>query len=194
MKPFSLSDSMRVMKDTDRSGVFEALQTYSQQSPSNLGAPQIIPGENYIPVTGKVLDYDDLHALVDASLDLWLTAGRFSLELEKTLAQKVGTRFSRLTNSGSSANLLAFTALTSRKLGEKALKAGDEVITTAAGFPTTVAPIIQNGCVPVFIDINPLTHNIDVQKLEKALSPKTRAVMIAHTLGNPFDLKTISEF
>ncbi|MBX9768583.1 MAG: lipopolysaccharide biosynthesis protein RfbH [Bdellovibrionales bacterium] len=194
LKAPALSYSIRVMNGVDRSHVFAALSSYAQQKPQGLGAPQIIPGENYIPVTGKIMDYDDLHALVDASMDLWLTAGRFSLELEKTLAQKVGTRFSRLTNSGSSANLLALTALTSPRLGDRMLKPGDEVITAAAGFPTTVAPIIQNGCVPVFIDIDPKTHNIKVDQLEKALSSKTRAIMIAHTLGNPFDLGVVSDF
>ena len=152
------------------------------------------PGVDIIPASSKVLDASDLKALINSSLDLWLTTGRFAEEFEKELAKKFTLRKALLTVSGSSANLLAFAALTSPKLGEKRLKKGDEVITVAAGFPTTVFPIIQNGCVPVFLDISLENYNIDTNFLEKALTKKTKAVMMAHTMGNPFDLEKISNF
>ncbi|WP_291985401.1 lipopolysaccharide biosynthesis protein RfbH [Luteitalea sp.] len=152
-----------------------------------------VPGESYIPASGKVLDVDDLVALTEASLDLWLTAGRFADRFERDFARYVGLRWCRLTNSGSSANLLAFSALTSRTLPRPILP-GSEVITVAAGFPTTVAPIVQHGCVPVFVDVDYATHNIDVGALEGALSDKTRAVMVAHALGNPFDAAAVAAF
>jgi CDP-4-dehydro-6-deoxyglucose reductase, E1 len=155
---------------------------------------QIIPGQHYIPVTGKVLDADDLLLGVDAVLDGWLTTGRFGPQFEKEFAAYFGARFAALVNSGSSANLVAFYALTSPKLEERALKPGDEVITVAAGFPTTVNPMIQFGCVPVFVDVHIPTYNIDVSRLEEALSPKTKAIMLAHTLGNPFNLKVVMDF
>ena len=151
-----------------------------------------VPGESYIPPTGKVLDEDDCANLIDASLDMWLTAGRYADEFEVKLAKKFGRKLSKLTVSGSAANLLAFSTLTSWKLGDKRLKPGDEVITVAAGFPTTVAPIIQYGCVPVFVDVDIETHNVDVNALEAAIGPKTRAVMIAHSLGNPFDVVRVA--
>lgn len=151
--------------------------------------------EPKVPVSGKVIDADDIAAMVDASLDGWLTAGRFAEKFEKTFGKRVfGRRHSLLVNSGSSANLVAFSALTSPSLGEKAIRPGDEVITVATGFPTTVNPAIQHGCVPVFLDVDIPTYNIDVTRLEEALSPKTKAVMIAHTLGNPFDLETVTAF
>lgn len=153
----------------------------------NHAQSQFIPGETYIPPTGKVLDAEDCAHLIDASLDMWLTTGRYGDEFEKKLAGKFGRKFSKLTVSGSAANLLAFSTLTSWKLGKDRLQPGDEVITVAAGFPTTVSPIIQNGCIPVFVDIDVDTHNVDVDALEAAIGPKTRAVMIAHSLGNPFD-------
>ncbi|MBT4791711.1 MAG: aminotransferase class I/II-fold pyridoxal phosphate-dependent enzyme, partial [Halobacteriovoraceae bacterium] len=152
------------------------------------------PGKDYIPVSGKVVDEDDLACLIDSSLDMWLTAGRYADEFEKTFAKVMDQKFSLLVNSGSSANLIAFAALTSPNLKERALKAGDEVITVAAGFPTTVNPIIQYGCVPVFIDIELGTYQADISQLELALSKKTRAVMLAHTLGNTFNLKEVSAF
>jgi CDP-6-deoxy-D-xylo-4-hexulose-3-dehydrase len=158
------------------------------------GKPSYNPGVDIIPASSKVLDTSDLKALINSSLDLWLTTGRFAEEFEKELAKKFTLRKALLTVSGSSANLLAFAALTSPKLGEKRLKKGDEVITVAAGFPTTVFPIIQNGCVPVFLDISLENYNIDTNFLEKALTKKTKAVMIAHTMGNPFDLEKISNF
>jgi CDP-6-deoxy-D-xylo-4-hexulose-3-dehydrase len=152
-----------------------------------------VAGKTYIPVTGKILDAADLVSLVDSSLDMWLTAGRFSDEFEAKLAARFGTKHARATVSGSAANLLAVSALTSPKLRDRALKPGDEIITVAAGFPTTVAPIIQNRCIPVFVDVDLETHNVDVEKLAAAVGPKTRAIMIAHSLGNPFNLRAVSE-
>ena len=153
-----------------------------------------VPGETPIPVSGKVFDEREIEFLVDASLDFWLTTGRYAARLERELAKFVGVRHSFLVNSGSSANLVALSALTSHKMGDRQLKPGDEVITVAAGFPTTVNPIIQNRLTPVFVDVGLETYNIDVTMLEEALSPKTRAVMIAHTLGNPFDVDAVTAF
>ncbi|GBF23050.1 CDP-4-dehydro-6-deoxyglucose reductase, E1 [Candidatus Gastranaerophilus sp. (ex Termes propinquus)] len=147
----------------------------------------------YYPSAGKVLGEEELCNMVDASLDMWLTAGRFNDEFEKEFAKYLGAKYALTTNSGSSANLLAMTALTSHKLGEKRLRKGDEVITVAAGFPTTVNPIIQNGLVPVFVDSELGTYNIDAEKIEEAITPKTRAIFLAHTLGCPFDLEKILE-
>ncbi|MHB1097279.1 MAG: lipopolysaccharide biosynthesis protein RfbH [Gemmatimonadaceae bacterium] len=153
-----------------------------------------VPGETYVPVSGKVIGQEELVALLDASLDMWLTAGRYTAQFERALARKLGVRKSLTSNSGSSANLLAFSALTSRQLGDRAIQPGAEVITVASGFPTTVSPIIQNRCVPVFIDVDHDTHNIDVSQLDAALSPKTRAIMVAHALGNPFDVLAVKAF
>lgn len=152
----------------------------------------IIAGENYIPVSGKVITPDDLLLGVDSVLDGWLTAGRFSRQFEKDLAAYFGSFHALAVNSGSSANLVAFYALTSPKLGERQIKPGDEIITVAAGFPTTVNPLIQYGCLPVFLDEHIPTYNIDTEKLEEAVTPKTKAIMIAHTLGNPFNLAEVS--
>ena len=157
-------------------------------------ARKFIPGETPVPVSGKVFDAVEVQHLVDASLDFWLTTGRFAAQFEKEFARFFGLRHAILVNSGSSANLLALSALTSPQLGEKALRPGDEVITLAAGFPTTVNPALQNQLVPVFVDVHIPTYNVDTSQLEAALSPKTRAIMLAHTLGNPFDLKAVSEF
>ena len=151
------------------------------------------PGQTMIPPSGKVLDAAELKAMVEASLDGWLTTGRFNEAFEKKLRTFLGVKFLITTNSGSSANLLAFSALTSPQLKERAVKVGDEVITVAAGFPTTVNPILQFGAIPVFVDIDIATHNIDVTKVEGAISPKTKAIMLAHSLGNPFNLKVILE-
>ena len=140
-----------------------------------------------------MLDSSDCANLIDASLDMWLTAGRFAAQFEPTLAKKFGKKLSKLTVSGSAANLLAFSTLTSWKLGEKRIKAGDEVITVAAGFPTTVAPIVQNGCVPVFVDVDIATHNVDIEAVHNAVSQKTKAIMIAHSLGNPFNVLAIKK-
>ncbi len=153
-----------------------------------------VPGESSVPVSGRVFDAEDVRTLVESSLDFWLTTGRFAAQFEKQFARWWGIRTATLVNSGSSADLLAVTALTSPKLGDRQLKPGDEVITAAAGFPTTVNPIIQNGMIPVFIDETIPTYNVDVTKLEDALSPKTKAVIIAHTLGNPFDCVAVSDF
>ena len=152
-----------------------------------------IGGETVIPPSGKVLDANELKLMVEASLDGWLTTGRFNAAFEKRLADYLGVKYLLTTNSGSSANLLAFSALTSPKLGDRAIKQGDEVIGVAAGFPTTVNPILQFGAVPVFVDIEIATHNIDVTKIEAAISPKTKAIMLAHSLGNPFNLKVVME-
>ncbi|MCZ2478010.1 lipopolysaccharide biosynthesis protein RfbH [Aquirufa antheringensis] len=153
----------------------------------------IVPGEDYIPVTGKVLDEDDILLGVDSMLDAWLTAGRFSDEFERKLASYMGSRFSFLVNSGSSANLLAFYALTSPKLGERAIRPGDEIITVAAGFPTTINPMLQFGCIPVFLDIDIPSYNIKADQIESAITPKTKAIMLAHTLGNPFNLDIVMQ-
>ena len=152
------------------------------------------PGVSPVPVSGKVFDATELQSLVDSSLDFWLTTGRFANEFQKTFSRWWGIRHTILVNSGSSANLVALSALTSPQLGAKALQPGDEVITVAAGFPTTVNPIFQNNLIPVFVDVEIPTYNIDINQLEAALSPKTRAIMLAHTLGNPFNLRAVSEF
>jgi|SRR5579875_2330101 CDP-6-deoxy-D-xylo-4-hexulose-3-dehydrase len=155
---------------------------------------KFIAGESAVSVSGRVFDEEDVKALVDSSLDFWLTAGRFSDAFERKFARRFGVRCARLVNSGSSANLIAISVLTSPTLGERQLRPGDEVITLAAGFPTTVNPIIQNRAVPVFIDVELGTYGADVSMLEEALSPRTKAIIFAHTLGNPFDLKTVSDF
>lgn len=151
------------------------------------------PGDR-IPYARRVFDEREIANLIDASLDFWLTAGRYAERFEREFAEFLGVKHCSLVNSGSSANLLAFMALTSPKLGDRRIKRGDEVITVAAGFPTTVAPIIQYGAVPVFVDVSLPTYNIDTRQLETALSDKTKAVMIAHTLGNPFDLSAVKSF
>jgi CDP-6-deoxy-D-xylo-4-hexulose-3-dehydrase len=151
----------------------------------------IVPGTNYIPVTGKVLDEDDVLLGVDATLDAWLTAGRFANQFEHEFAQYFNVPKALLVNSGSSANLVAFYALTSPKLGDRQVLPGDEVITVAAGFPTTVNPMVQYGCVPVFVDVDIATHNVKAEDIEAAVSPKTKAIMIAHSLGNPFNLDEV---
>jgi CDP-6-deoxy-D-xylo-4-hexulose-3-dehydrase len=152
-----------------------------------------VPGDR-ISYAGRVFDHREIAALVDSSLDFWLTTGRYAQKFEKEFAAFLGVKHCSLTNSGSSANLLAFMALTSPQLGDKRIQRGDEVITVAAAFPTTVAPIIQFGAIPVFVDISLPTYNIDCDLLEQALSPRTKAVMVAHTLGNPFDLKRVKTF
>jgi len=149
------------------------------------------PGVDYIPVTGKILDEEDIMMGVESVLDGWLTAGRFATQFERELARFFGSRFSLLVNSGSSANLLAFYTLTSPKLGERAIQPGDEVITVAAGFPTTINPILQFGCIPVLLDIEIPTYNIKASDIEAAVTNKTKAIFIAHTLGNPFNLDVV---
>ena len=151
------------------------------------------PGVTVVPPSGKVLDATELKNMVEASLDGWLTTGRFNDAFEKRLAKYLGVKFLITTNSGSSANLLAFSTLTSSRLGDRAIKPGDEVIGVAAGFPTTVNPVLQFGAVPVFVDIELTTHNVDVSKIEAAISPKTKAIMLAHSLGNPFNIKAVKD-
>ena len=151
-----------------------------------------MPGITPVPASGKLLGAEELKNMVDASLDGWLTTGRFNAEFEKKLAAYIGVKHLITVNSGSSANLVAFSTLTSPKLGERAIRKGDEVIGVAAGFPTTVNPIIQFGAVPVFVDIDPITHNIDASKIEAAIGPKTKAIMLAHSLGNPFNLDVVT--
>ena len=155
---------------------------------------EFVPGETPVPISGKVFDATELQYLVDASLDFWLTTGRFAEQFEREFARVVGLCHAILVNSGSSANLLAISCLTSPQLGDRRLRPGDEVITVATGFPTTVNPIVQNGLVPVFLDVTVPTYNVDVAQLEDAYSERTRAVMLAHTLGNPFDLEAVMEF
>ena len=157
-------------------------------------AREFTPGASSVPCAGRVFDAEELVLLVDSALDFWLTAGRFAERFEREFAARFGVRFALLVNSGSSANLVALTCLTSPKLGPRRLRPGDEVITVAAGFPTTVNPILQNHLVPVFVDVHLPTYNIDVTALEAARSEKTRAIMVAHTLGNPFDLAAVVDF
>jgi CDP-6-deoxy-D-xylo-4-hexulose-3-dehydrase len=158
----------------------------------SLAPTPFIAGNTVIPPSGKLLDASELKNMVDASLDGWLTTGRFNTEFEQKLAAFIGVKHLITVNSGSSANLVAFNTLTSPKLGERAIKRGDEVIGVAAGFPTTVNPILQFGAVPVFVDVDRLTHNIDADKIEAAISPKTKAIMLAHSLGNPFNLDVVT--
>ncbi len=155
-----------------------------------------VPGKTRIPYAGRMFDHRERVLLTEACFDFWLTAGPFAARFEKEFSEKLGVRHTLLANSGSSANLLALSALTSPTLGERAIRAGDEVITVAAGFPTTVAPIIQNAALPVFLDVTleDGTYNVDIQQLEDALSPKTRAVFLAHTLGNPFPIDQVLDF
>jgi CDP-6-deoxy-D-xylo-4-hexulose-3-dehydrase len=155
---------------------------------------KFVPGTTPVPVAGRVFDFSEMQHLIDSSLDFWLTTGRFAEQFEREFAAFCRRRYSVLTNSGSSANLLALSALTSPKLGERRLRRGDEVITVAAGFPTTVNPIIQLGLVPVFVDIQVPTYNLDAQQLEQAWSERTRAIVLAHTLGNPFDVAAVKNF
>ena len=155
--------------------------------------PEFVPGITSVPVTGKVFGAPELSAAVEASLDFWLTSGPYTQDFESKLAKRMGGRHAFMVNSGSSANLLAMSSLTSSKLGDRALKPGDEVITVAAGFPTTVTPILQNGLMPVYVDIDLSTYVAIDSQIEEAISPKTKAIMMAHTLGNPFNLKLVSD-
>jgi CDP-6-deoxy-D-xylo-4-hexulose-3-dehydrase len=177
-----------VKKEEIRQQIFDLVEQYSAL---HFAEKPFQPGTSVIPPSGKVIGASELKNMVDASLDGWLTTGRFNDAFEKSFAEFVGVQYALTTTSGSSANLLAFTALTSHKLGDRALKPGDEVITVAAGFPTTVNPILQNGMVPVFVDVGIPTYNIDPKKIEAAISERTRAIMVAHTLGNPFDLDAV---
>ena len=151
------------------------------------------PGDSVIPPSGKLIGAEELQMMVDASLDGWLTTGRFNAAFEEWLARLIGVRYAMTVNSGSSANLVAFNTLTSPKLGERAIRKGDEVIGVAAGFPTTVNPIVQFGAIPVFVDVDMKTHNVNADLIEAAISSKTKAIMLAHTLGNPFNLGKVRE-
>lgn len=175
-------------KDTIKKQIFDLVEQYSAL---HFEEKPFRAGNSVVPPSGKVLGASELKNMVDASLDGWLTAGRFNEAFEKRFAEFVDVPYALTTTSGSSANLLAFTALTSHKLGDRALKPGDEVITVASGFPTTVNPILQNGMVPVFVDADIPTYNIDPTKIEAAVTDRTRAIMVAHTLGNPFDLDAV---
>jgi CDP-6-deoxy-D-xylo-4-hexulose-3-dehydrase len=169
----------------------EILALTQKYAELKLAPKDFFAGVDPVPVSGKVLTSEDFSALVDSSLDGWLTAGRFTIDFERELANFVGTRHALFVNSGSSANLVALSGLTSKKLGERALKPGDEVLTVAMGFPTTINPIIQNGLKPVVVDVDLDTLDANSAALEEAISPKTKAIMMAHTLGNPFDLDTV---
>src|SRR5450631_1022571 len=189
------AEILGVLKPAALARVHRALCTQEARSYADIAhrASAFVPGRTPVPPSGKVIGARELELLVESSLDGWLTTGRFNDAFERKLAQFLGRRHVRTTNSGSSANLLAMTALTSPLLGDRALKPGDEVITVAAGFPTTVNPTLQNGLVPVFVDVSVPTYNIDPERIEAAVSPRTRAIMIAHTLGNPFDLDAVMD-
>lgn len=175
--------------DKLRSQISELVQQYADIA----YAPKpFVPGQSAVPVSGKVIGAKELQLMVDASLDGWLTTGRFNAMFENRLAKFLGVKYLITVNSGSSANLVAFSTLTSHKLGDRAIKQGDEVIGVAAGFPTTVNPILQFGAVPVFVDVDLATHNIDAKKIEAAITPKTKAIMLAHSLGNPFNLDVVT--
>ena len=175
--------------DKLRSQIGELVQQYADIA----YAPRsFVPGQTPVPVSGKVIGGSELKMMVDAALDGWLTTGRFNAMFEQRLAQFLGVKYLMTVNSGSSANLVAFSTLTSPKLGERAIRHSDEVIGVAAGFPTTVNPILQFGAVPVFVDVDLATHNIDASKIEAAISPKTKAIMLAHSLGNPFNLDVVT--
>ncbi|KFB74460.1 MAG: lipopolysaccharide biosynthesis protein RfbH [Candidatus Accumulibacter phosphatis] len=174
--------------DELRRQILELVERHACEAQS---APAFRPGISAIPAAGKVIGGSEIRHMVDAALDGWLTSGRFNDEFEQRLGRFLNVEHVLTTNSGSSANLLAFSALTAPSLGDRAIKPGDEVITVAAGFPTTINPILQNGCVPVFVDVTLPTYNIDVGQIESAISTRTRAIMLAHTLGNPFNLREV---
>ncbi len=182
------------MKDQLKKEILDKVSQYYEAVHKPEYDKDFVPGESRVNYAGRVFDEKELMNLVDSSLDFWLTYGSYSKKFEDGLAEFLGVKHCSLVNSGSSANLLAFMTLTSPKLKEKRIKRGDEVITVAACFPTTVAPVVQFGAVPVFVDIDLETLNIDVSKLESAFSEKTKAVMIAHTLGNPFNIKAVKDF
>ena len=181
------------MENAITQGIRQQIATLVGEYAAIAFAPQaFLPGASVVPPSGKVIGAQELKNMVEASLDGWLTTGRFNAEFEKKLAAFIGVKHMITVNSGSSANLVAFNALTSTKLGDRAIRKGDEVIGVAAGFPTTVNPIIQFGAVPVFVDVDCLTHNIDASKIEAAISPMTKAIMLAHSLGNPFNLDVVT--
>jgi len=182
---------MNPKADQLRSQILSLVAEYHKATFTKL---PFVPGESSVPYAGRVFDEREIRNLVDAALDFWLTTGRFAERFEREFAQWMGVRHCLLVNSGSSANLVALAALTSPRLGERRLRRGDEVITVAAAFPTTVNPILQNGLVPVFVDVTLPTYNVDTSQLEAALSPRTRAMIFAHTLGNPFDVGAVASF
>jgi CDP-6-deoxy-D-xylo-4-hexulose-3-dehydrase len=180
----------QLLKDKIRKEILGLVKKYADLE---FCAKNFTPGQTIIPPSGKSIGATELQNMVEASLDGWLTTGRFNNLFEKKLAQFIGVKYAITVNSGSSANLVAFSTLTSPKLGGRAIREGDEVISVAAGFPTTVNPIIQFGAIPVFVDVDPITHNIDVSKIEVAIGAKTKAIMLAHSLGNPFNLDVVTE-
>jgi CDP-6-deoxy-D-xylo-4-hexulose-3-dehydrase len=184
-----LADHGRKLSEL-RNQISELVQEYADIS---FEKNDFDPSRDPVPVSGKVLDAEELKNMVSASLDAWLTTGRYNSEFERKLANFLGVKHLMTVNSGSSANLVAFSTLTSRKLGERAIAKGDEVIGVAAGFPTTINPILQFGAVPVFVDVDLQTHNIDANLIEAAISGKTKAIMLAHSLGNPFNLSKVTE-
>ncbi len=181
-------DTKKIEQDKIRQQIAKLVDRYAFLE---FSSKPFVPEKTYVPPSGKTIGAEELKNMVDASLDGWLTTGRFNDLFEKKLAEFIGVKHAITVNSGSSANLVAFSTLTSHKLGDRAIKRGDEVISVAAGFPTTVNPIIQFGAIPVFIDVDPLTHNIDASKIEIAITTKTKAVMLAHSLGNPFNLDVV---
>lgn len=176
--------------DDIRQQILALVQAYYE---AEFAETPFVPGETAVPVSGRSFDGDELVHLVDASLDFWLTTGRFAAQFERDFASYVGVRHAMLCNSGSSANLLALSALTSPTLGERQLQPGHEVITVAAGFPTTINPIVQNRLTPVFLDVDIPSYNMKLEHLEEAITPETRAIIVAHTLGNPFELDTVMD-
>lgn len=178
-------------KDQIKSEIHQLVKEYYNLA---FGHKELVPGTDFVPVSGKVFDHTEMQHIVDSALDGWFTTGRFNSKFERELARFIGLKFALTVNSGSSANLVAISGLCSPEWGDRAIRPGDEVITVAASFPTTINPLLLYGAVPVFVDIDPNTHNIDVQYLEQARSVKTKAVVIAHSLGNPFDLAAVKAF
>ncbi len=174
-----------------KSEIFKLVEEYYNEVFSK---KEFTPGKSHVPVSGKVFNHEELNYIVESALDGWFTTGRFNDAFENQLAKFINTKRVITVNSGSSANLIALAALTSSELGDRRLKAGDEFITVAVSFPTTINPAVQYGLIPVFLDVNPATYNIDISRLEEALSEKTKAIIIAHTLGNPFDVEAVSAF
>jgi len=185
----TMINATQFAKDKIRKKIAELVQDYAALE---FAPKRFVAGQTPVPPSGKLIDFQEIGNMVEASLDGWLTTGRFNDLFEKKLAAFIGVKHLITVNSGSSANLVAFSTLTSSKLGDRAVQKGDEVIGVAAGFPTTVNPIIQFGAVPVFVDVDPLTHNIDATKIEVAISKKTKAIMLAHSLGNPFNLEVVT--
>lgn len=183
MKTTNTSDSIK-------QEIFQLVKKYHEEV---FGNEKFIPGESYVPVSGKVFDHYEMNNILESALDGWFTTGRFNDSFEKELAKFINTKRVITVNSGSSANLLALATLTAEELGERAIKAGDEIISVAASFPTTINPALLYGVIPVFVDVDIPSYNIDVKKIQDAITPKTKAIIIAHTLGNPFNVSAVSE-